>query len=461
MYKISELAQEKISDYLSGNDMVINCTIDNCPESGEVKPHVRVYFEVSAENSSFIRMETWLPIHWNGIFAGIGNGGLAGIMQIPELISMNNRDFAVITTDMGTSKCVEIGIEEGIENPAVHRDFGYRATHLMTEMGKVIVKLAYGQAPEYSVFAGGSTGGEQALSEAQRYPYDYDAILCGAPANDRIRLHTYFLWNFVHLRDAEKKPLFDKETVHNIAKEAIDFLGDFTAIPKGDSETVSVFVNRVAEKLSLSKEQEAALLAVYSGPVNPRTKERIFYGIPIGSEMNNSAIANISPVSTLPNLFYPFYWGLGEQFDPFSFDFDKDFERVQEVLSSEMDATSDDLSPFFQHGGKLLMIVGGADPIIPYLETLKYCQKVAKRLDKTILDHQFKFYIAPFANHCIADFVPEFVTADDGRDLLDILVDWLIHERTPGLLRINSHVYGVAEMQTCQIQPVCLGGSVG
>lgn len=461
MYKIGELAQEKISDYLFGNDMVIRYTIDNCSEAGDVKPHVRVYFEVSAEIGSFIRMETWLPIHWNGIFAGIGNGGLAGIMQIPELIAMNNRDFAVITTDMGTSKCVEIGIEEGIENLAIRHDFGYRATHLMTEMGKVIVELAYGRPPGYSVFAGGSTGGGQALSEAQRYPYDYDAILCGSPGNERIRVHTYFLWNFVHLRDAEKKPLFDKETVHNIAKEAIDFLGDFTAIPKGDSETVSAFVNRVVEKLSLTKEQEAALLAVYSGPVNPRTKEKIFEGIPIGSEMNNSAIADISTALTLPAQFYPFYWALGEEFDPFSFDFDKDFERVQEVLSSEMDATSDNLSSFFRHGGKLLMIAGGADPLIPYLETFKYCQKVAKRQDKAILDHQFKFYIAPFANHSIADFVPEFVTADDGRDLLDILVDWLIHERTPGLLRISSHVYGVAEMQTCQIQPVCLGGSAG
>jgi len=131
------------------------------------------------------------------------------------------------------------------------------------------------------------------------------------------------------------------------------------------------------------------------------------------------------------------------------------------MLSPIMDAASDDLSTFFEHGGKLLMIAGSGDPMIPYSATLKYCKKVAKRLDKKILDHQFKFYIAPFANHSIADFLPELVIGDDGRDLLAILVDWLIHECTPGLLQINSHVYGVAEMQTCHIQPVCLGDSVG
>ena len=53
----------------------------------------------------------------------------------------------------------------------------------MTSVAKDVIEAYYGQAPNYSYFTGCSGGGEMSLSEAQRFPADYNGIVAGAPAN--------------------------------------------------------------------------------------------------------------------------------------------------------------------------------------------------------------------------------------------------------------------------------------
>ncbi len=90
-----------------------------------------------------------------------------------------------------------------IGHPEKWADWGWRATHEMTVAAKKIIRAYYGRDPRLSYFTGCSTGGEQALMEAQRFPDDYDGIIAGAPANNRTRLHMDILWNFAA---AEKDP---------------------------------------------------------------------------------------------------------------------------------------------------------------------------------------------------------------------------------------------------------------
>jgi len=52
----------------------------------------------------------------------------------------------------------------------------------MTVRGKEIAGAFYGQHAHKAYFAGCSTGGQNALMEAQRFPDDYDGILAGAAA---------------------------------------------------------------------------------------------------------------------------------------------------------------------------------------------------------------------------------------------------------------------------------------
>jgi feruloyl esterase len=74
----------------------------------------------------------------------------------------------------------------------------------MTDVAKLVVRAARGQLPSHAYFEGCSTGGQQALSEAQRYPGDYDGIVAGDPGHNRVRLILGFLWSWIATHDSEQ-----------------------------------------------------------------------------------------------------------------------------------------------------------------------------------------------------------------------------------------------------------------
>ena len=117
---------------------------------------------------------------------------------------------------MGTSP----NADSGIGNREVWKDFGYRATHLMTVEAKRIIQAYYGRAPEFSYFSGKSTGGQQAMQESQRYPEDYDGILAQVPAHCRTPLHAYFLWNYQILQQCP----FSKEQEASVIAAADEYM---------------------------------------------------------------------------------------------------------------------------------------------------------------------------------------------------------------------------------------------
>jgi feruloyl esterase len=82
----------------------------------------------------------------------------------------------------------------GVGHPDKIDDWAFRAVHVMTETAKLIVRDYYGRLPQYSYFTGCSTGGQQALTEAQRFPADYDGIVAGDPGHNRIHLMAGAMW---------------------------------------------------------------------------------------------------------------------------------------------------------------------------------------------------------------------------------------------------------------------------
>ena len=161
----------------------------------------RVLATISPVPGSSIRVEMWLPEQskWNGRFLGTGNGAFGGTIIHGALANGVKNGYAVINTDMGTFPSQlswegGYGYLAGIGFPQRVIDWGWRSTRLMTVVGKQLVRSFYQQAAKHSYFAGCSTGGHQALSEAQKFPHDYEGIVAGSPGQNRTQLHAYFSW---------------------------------------------------------------------------------------------------------------------------------------------------------------------------------------------------------------------------------------------------------------------------
>jgi hypothetical protein len=117
----------------------------------------------------------------------------------------------------------------------------------------------------------------------------------------------------------------------------------------------------------------------YQGPINLRTGERIYAGNPQGSENNSgfpAAFATLGQQAALK-------WGLGNDFDFSTFDFDLNMDMVDEhmdipgePLAAILNANTADLGEFKSRDGKLILAHGFADPRSPPLNTVAYYERL-------------------------------------------------------------------------------------
>src|SRR4029077_5471320 len=91
--------------------------------------------------------------------------------------------YAVVNTDTGHTDPTNAWtlIVPGVPNTPALTDFYYRAIHQSTVAAKKLVQGYYKSDVKHAYFDGCSTGGRQALMEADRYPDDFDGIIAGDP----------------------------------------------------------------------------------------------------------------------------------------------------------------------------------------------------------------------------------------------------------------------------------------
>jgi feruloyl esterase len=169
----------------------------------------RVAATLTPSSDSDIKIEIWLPVSavaaggggWNGKLEAVGNGAWAGNISYPAMATALSAGYGTVSTDTGHAGG---NANFMVGHPEKLKDFEERAVHEMTVTAKAVAAAYYGNAPKTSYFNGCSTGGRQALTAAQRYPSDFDAIVAGAPANfaRRQTFGQIWLWQATHKDEA-------------------------------------------------------------------------------------------------------------------------------------------------------------------------------------------------------------------------------------------------------------------
>jgi feruloyl esterase len=335
---------------------------------------------------------------------------MAGSISYAGMAALLARGYATSSTDTG---------HEGANNDGSyalgHRekviDFGYRAVHKMTVKAKLIVAAYYGRVPTFSFWLGCSTGGRQALTEAQRFPSDYNGIVAGAPANFLTHLQASSIWKAQAIRNNQGGliPPYKLPLIHNAivaACDANDGLKDgLLSDPRlCDFDPKILQCKGDDGPDCLTAAQVAVARAFYTATVNPRTKQQIYPGLALGSELGWSSDvgrmhADITKTQASEYLRYAVFQD--PKWDFTTFDFDSAMAQADRIDDGATKATDPNLRDFFQRGGKLLQYHGWSDPSISPLNSINYYSSVVDLMEGVAhVETSYRLFMVPGMDHC-------------------------------------------------------------
>jgi feruloyl esterase len=447
-----------------------------------------------------IRFRVRLPAQWNGrLFfeGGAGSNGVVG-STLGSLMSGQpgnalQRGYAVVSQDSGhdnaTNNDPELQgtITFGWDAEA-RRNYGGASIGAVVRAAKALVKARYGRPPEFTYFAGGSKGGQEAMMAAQRFPEEFDAVLVGYPG-----FHLAWAGAVAQMWDAqafgeaaraigqltpEGLPLagkaFTDDDLLLVSGAVLKACDSLDGLADGMVENLKACTpGRVDPALDalackgakapdcLLPVQIAAMRKVMGGPHSP--DGRLLYsdwpwdpgiagrsaqGVSQGwrqwkmgayAAPTNQGLAVVlggasasavftsppTPVADTPADLARYAFGVDVQ---------ANWAKTQvkwgafnESAVDFMHADATDLSPFTRRGGKLLIYHGAADPVFSLNDTIRWAEAV-DRLAGGHADAFLRLYAVPGMNHGGGG------PATDQFAAFDALVAWREHGVAPGAL---------------------------
>jgi feruloyl esterase len=437
-------------------------------EQGPPRPRgpvevTRPFCRVQGVVAPRIRFEVWLPLtDWNGRFQGLGLGAFLGALPYVPMAAALEQGYAVGGTDTGHESGGADALwavnPHGL-NAELVAEWAHRGIHEMTVKSKAIVHALYGRNAGHSYFVGCSSGGHQALTEAQRYPRDYDGILAGAPANYWTHLMAGQLW---YGRATRTDPGTDLEApvnrlalIHEAALRSCDAAdGVRDGVIENplrcrfDPKVLSCQPGQTQD--CLSRAQIQAVQKIY-GDAQDSHGVRIFPGLAPGSELGWPAMSGGQVA--FAQTFYRYFVFQEPDWDYTSMDFDHDVATADQRIGGIVNSIDPDLRAFASRGGKLLQYHGWSDPLISPYNSVAYYESVLsqfgggrdRRAALSSVQRFHRLFMVPGMAHC---------RGGDGTDTFDglgALQRWVEQGEAPARLEAAKLIEG----KPVRTRPLC------
>ena len=399
-----------------------------------------------------------LPTAWNGKALMFGGGGFDGTIpgvagNVPngptDQPTPLGRGYATFASDSG-HQANALGSQDGSSfvNDEAVRNFGGDAIKKTRDAAIFLINARYAAgAPGRAYFAGGSTGGREALAAIQRWPADWNGAIAWYPA-----------WNdAAALLSGQKvsRTLAQPGAYPNTAKKGLIFQAAMQACDGLDGVVDGLISNQVKCEATfdpatailngapvrcpggadtgntcLSDAQINALKTLDSGArfnFQLASGETGYPGYNVwGSDLGRAsssplqptvtflALGTVAPADPMPASGTPYIGPLLDQWVKFAVTRDAAFHsltldpenpgawagRISE-LSTQLD-TSTDISAFAARGGKLLLAHGMSDVLVSTRATEQYYQRLQAQMTPAYVDTFARYYEVPGLGHAVS-----------------------------------------------------------
>ncbi|WP_234024360.1 tannase/feruloyl esterase family alpha/beta hydrolase [Streptomyces sp. HGB0020] len=408
-----------------------------------------------------------LPHGWNRKALMFGGGGYNG--TIPDLTqnvpfgpadqpAPLARRYATFASDSGHQQSPtappSLDGSFGMNDEALTNFAAGDALKKTRDASLFLIRQAYGTHPAEVYFAGGSTGGREALVVAQRWPKAFDGVISAYPAWNNLSeiLDLGYLTQVLSRPGAfpgpEKQTLLYDSVIS--ACDRLDGVRDnVVSNPQGcgfDPHVLRCPGGADTGPTCLSDPQIRSVIAMSSPfrwPYRIASGETEYPGFPFlsGADMRTPFLGfgDTAPADPMPATsgYGMQYWDQWVKYfltrDPHHNSLDVDprhpgtwLDRISR-LSTVEDRNNADLGPFARAGGKLILLHGAADELVSPRSTSDYYRRVRDLLGAGTTRGFMRYYVVPGANH--ANFgTPAFAA---GWDSLTALERWVEKGRAP------------------------------
>jgi feruloyl esterase len=417
----------------------------------ELPPFCRVAATLKPTPDSDIKVEIWMPeANWNRKYEAVGNGGWAGSLSYSAMAAALLNGYATSSTDTGHPGG---GGSFALGHPEKLIDFAWRSEHEMTVKAKAVIKAFYGDVPKLSYWVGCSSGGKQALKEAQTFPDDFDGIAAGAPVLNWTHRSVEALWVAqAALKDpASYIPPEKYLLIHQAAIAACDEKDGLKDGIISDPSSCRFDPGTLECKEGdspqcLTHPQVEAARKIYAPALNPRTGEQLSPGFEPGSELGWRAIAGGPEPFSAAGDYFKYVVFRDPNWNWRTFNLDTDSALADRMDDNTVNATSPNLTRFTSHQGRLIMYHGWTDTNITPRATVNYFEKVEEQLGGPAKTAQsVRLFMVPGMNHC---------GGGDGPNVFNItsaLEHWVEDGKAPDQV-LASHLTGGKVDRT---RPLC------